>query len=104
MQISADISEWLTAAEKLIVQHKEHKEQVQWPKIILTVQKNKSFNWEKKKSIFWHAEHYCGSQVNRYNSLDQGSSLVKLSECILIHYSKVFVNVFNIAKSYLCLL
>lgn len=52
MQISADISEWLTAAEKLIVQHKEHKEQVQWPKIIFTVQKTKASTEKKKKAYF----------------------------------------------------
>lgn len=102
MQISTDISEWLTAAEKLIVQCKE---QVLGLKIIFIVQKIKASTEKKKmKSTFWHAEHYCGSQMNRYNSLDQGSSLVKLSEYVPIYCSKVFANVFNIAKSYLCLL
>lgn len=45
MQISTDISEWLTAAEKLIVQRKE---QVLGLKIIFIVQKIKA-STEKKK-------------------------------------------------------
>lgn len=99
MQISTDISEWLTAVEKLIVQHKE---QVLGLKIIFIVQKIKASTEKKKmKSTFWHAEHYCGSQMNRYNSLDQGfiSEIVRVCSHILFkgickciqHSKKLFV-------------
>lgn len=102
MQISTDISEWLTAAEKLIVQHKE---QVLGLKIIFIVQKIKASTEKKKKrkAHFDMQNTIVGAKWTDTTHWIKGS-LVKLSEYVLIYCSKVFANVFNIAKSYLCLL
>jgi len=100
MQISTDISEWLTAAEKLIVQCKE---QVLGLKIIFIVQKIKASTEKKKnekhiltcRTLLWEPNE----QIQLTGSREFISEIVRVCSHILFkgickciqHSKKLFV-------------